>query len=187
MWRIPRLPTRCIKYSSALEREVSFLGGEVLCTPAAIERVRIRARIKDGERSPHAYNDRQGITHLPYEEALVIAKNFCAAEPSAVLPGVEATERQWARKARTPGRDTSVSLLNEFQAAAALIRQWTGHDPEIAQREEEIRMLERLALVTTKVSQVTRSSLRITFASIFRSSRCLIPFTYASTCLETRS
>ena len=131
-------------FESLGERDLSFLGGDVLCTPEAIERVRIRAKIKGGEHSPYAYIDRQGITHLPYEEALVIAKNFCAAEPSAVLPGVEATEREWARKARTPGRDTSVSLLNEFQAAAALIRQWTGHDPAIAQREQEIRMLERL-------------------------------------------
>ncbi len=59
-------------------------------------------------------------------------------------PGVEATEREWTRETRTPGKEHKVSLLNEFQASAALIRQWTGHDPAIAQREQEIQMLERL-------------------------------------------
>jgi len=131
-------------FESLGEKDVSFYKGVVLCTPEAIERVHIRAKMKVGEHSPYAYTDRQGIIHLPFEEALAIAKNFCAAEPGAVLAGVEATESEWTREARTPGKEHKVSLLNEFQASAALIRQWSGHDPAIAQREQEIQMLERL-------------------------------------------
>ena len=37
-----------------------------------------------------------------------------------------------------------VPLLNEYRAAWALIRQWTGHDPAIAAREATIQKLERL-------------------------------------------
>ncbi len=99
--------------------------------------------MKKGQ-SPYAYTDRQGTIHLPFEEALELAKSFCAVEPAAVLAGVEATERKWAREARTPGDEYMVPLLNEYRASWALIRQWTGHDPAIAQREEEIQVLERL-------------------------------------------
>lgn len=41
-------------------------------------------------------------------------------------------------------RNTSSLYLYEYRAAWALIRQWTGHDPAIAQREVEIARLERL-------------------------------------------
>jgi hypothetical protein len=40
--------------------------------------------------------------------------------------------------------ERAASLLNEFQGSAALLRQWTGRDPAIAQREQEIQILERL-------------------------------------------
>jgi hypothetical protein len=35
-------------------------------------------------------------------------------------------------------------LLNEYRAAWAIIRQWTGNDPAIAACEEHIQKLERL-------------------------------------------
>jgi len=75
---------------------------------------------------------------------LEIAQKFCAAEPAAVLAGVEATERKWSREARTPGDEYIVPLLNEYRASWALIRQWTGHDPAIAEQESGILRLERL-------------------------------------------
>src|SRR5690348_5699607 len=56
-------------FESLGEKDVSFYKGAVLCTPEAIERVRIRAKMTVGEQSPYAYADRQGIVHLPYEEA----------------------------------------------------------------------------------------------------------------------
>ncbi len=37
-----------------------------------------------------------------------------------------------------------VSLLNDYRASWALIRQWTGHDVAIAMREAGIQKLERL-------------------------------------------
>ena len=58
---------------------------------------------------------------------------------------VEAAERQASQDASQRGNDHFfVGLLNEYRASAALIRQWTGHDPAIAQREARIEMLERL-------------------------------------------
>lgn len=131
-------------FESLGEKDVTFYKGDVLCTPEAIERVRIRAKMEFDEPSPYAYTDRRGTIHLPFEEGLAIAKRFCAVEPGAVLASVEATERTFAREIRTPGTEHTVSLLNKFQASAAMIRQWTGHDPAIAQREEHIQMLERL-------------------------------------------
>jgi hypothetical protein len=131
-------------FESLGEKDVSFYKGDVLCTPEAIERVRIRTKMEFDEPSPYAYTDRRGIIHLPFEEALAIAKKFCAVEPDAVLASIEATERNFAREIRTPGTEHTVSLLNNFQASAAVIRQWTGHDPAIAQRERQIQMLERL-------------------------------------------
>jgi len=48
------------------------------------------------------------------------------------------------QKAHTAGEEYIIPLLNEYQAAWALILQWTGHDPAVAAREEHIRKLERL-------------------------------------------
>jgi hypothetical protein len=42
------------------------------------------------------------------------------------------------------GEDHLSSLLNEYRASFALIRQWAGHDGAVAQREAEIQRLERL-------------------------------------------
>ena len=73
-----------------------------------------------------------------------LARKFCAAEPATILAGVEATERKWAQEARQPGEEYVVGLLNEYRAAWALIRQCAGHDAAVAEREEQIKKLERL-------------------------------------------
>lgn len=91
-----------------------------------------------------AYVDRQGSVHLPFDEALELARKFCAAEPATVLVKVEATERKWSQGAARPGEEYMADLLNDFRAAWALIRQWAGHDAAVAQREEQIQRLERL-------------------------------------------
>lgn len=96
-----------------------------------------------GKESFVAYVDRQGMLHLPFDEAFEIGRKFCAAEPSTVLVDVEAIERDRTHKA-THGEQYIVELLNEFRASWALIRQWAGHDAAVAQREAEIERLERL-------------------------------------------
>jgi len=126
------------------EKEVSFYKGDLRGTPAGIDRIRTRAGLKTGQSFPYSYADRQGVLHLPFDETLEIARKFCAAEPSTVLAGIEATERQWAQEIRVPGNEHQASLLSEYRAAWALIRQWTGFDPAIAEREKTIEMLERL-------------------------------------------
>lgn len=88
--------------------------------------------------------DRQGLLFLPFDEAIEIAKRFSVVEPHAVLVKIEAGEREWMAKARRPGEAYIIPLLNEYQAAWAIIRQWTGADPAVAAREEHIEKLERL-------------------------------------------
>jgi len=123
--------------------DVSFYRGILTAKPDAIARLRQRAGITTDQESPAAYVDRQGILHLPFDVALDLARKFSAAEPSTVLVGVEATEREWDRKVHH-GEDYIVRLLNEYRASWALLRQWAGHDAAIAQREAEIQRLERL-------------------------------------------
>jgi len=84
------------------------------------------------------------MLNVPFDEAVELAQKFCAAEPAAVLVRIETTESEWSRTATRPDGDYIIGLLNECRAAWALIRQWTGHDPAIAQREARIERLERL-------------------------------------------
>jgi len=73
-----------------------------------------------------------------------LAKRFCAAEPATVLVSIEATEREWATQASRPGDEYMIPLLNQYRASWAILRQWTGHDPAIAEREAYIERLQRL-------------------------------------------
>src|SRR5581483_2795375 len=124
--------------------EVSYDRGSVTGRPEAIDRVKVRAGMPTDKPSPVGYVDRKGLVHLPFDEAVDLARKFCAAEPSVVLADIEATEREWAREAAQPGEKHMVSLLNEYRASWALLRQWAGQDAAIAQREAEIQRLERL-------------------------------------------
>jgi hypothetical protein len=124
--------------------EVSYYRGCLTGSSEAMTRVKTRAGLQPDKHHHLAYLDRRGTLHLPFDEALEIAKRFCAAEPAAVLADVEATERKWARDATTPGEEHFIELLNKYQASWALIRQWAGHDAAVAQREAEIQKLERL-------------------------------------------
>jgi len=110
--------------------------GWVVVSPHGIGRTvgETRARTPVEKVSPYAYTDRGGITHLPFNEAVEIAQAFCAAEPAVVLASIEATEQEWAREAAQPGEKHMVSLLNEFRASWALLRQWAGQDAAITQR-----------------------------------------------------
>ena len=124
--------------------EVSYYKGSVTGRPEAIERVKLRAGMPTDKTSPLAYVDRKGLVHVPFDEAVDLARKFCAAEPSVVLADIEATEQEWARDAAQPGEKHMVSLLNEYRASWALLRQWAGQDAAIAQRQAEIQRLERL-------------------------------------------
>ncbi|MEO8682045.1 MAG: hypothetical protein ABI665_23565 [Vicinamibacterales bacterium] len=121
----------------------SFWRATLRAAPDVLERLFARSGIAANTYWPAAYTDRAGETNLPFGAAVVIAKAFCAAEPATVLLSIESTERKWTHDVGR-GEDTLVPLLNEYRAAWAIIRQWTGHDPAIAQRELEIQKLERL-------------------------------------------
>jgi hypothetical protein len=112
--------------------------------PDALRRVRESARLKSDHPLGTTYVDRGGRVHVPFDEALDLGRAFCAVEPSPVLTSIESTEREWSQEASRPGGEHLVSLLNKYRASWAIIRQWTGLDPAIAAREEQIRRLERL-------------------------------------------
>jgi hypothetical protein len=137
--------------TNAVEQVFESVGEEVSCyrgvltgSPDAVARIKERAKDENGRDPLYAYRDRFGKTHWPFQAAFELARKFCAAEPSTVLVGLESTEREWSTQASRPGEDYLVPLLNEYRASWALIRQWTGHDPAIAEREAYIERLERL-------------------------------------------
>ena len=128
----------------SLGDEIQYNNGVLSGSVEAIARVKNRARVEASKQSPYAYVDRAGRMQLPLGDAVALARALCAVEPTIFLMNAEATERKWSREARTPGEEYMVGLLNEFGAAWALIRQWAGHEPAVAQREAEIQRLERL-------------------------------------------
>ena len=81
-------------FESVGEQGLRFNRGILSGSPDAIERVKERARFDRAKNSPCSYVNRHGTMHVPSTEALEIAKAFCAAEPSAVLVGVESTDRK---------------------------------------------------------------------------------------------
>lgn len=121
-----------------------FYGDVLEGDPDALGRVKERARLDPAKHSVVTYTDRHGRIHVPFDEALELGRAFCAVEPSTVLTGVESTEREWSQEVTQPGKDYLVKLLNEYRASWAIVRQWTGHDPAIAAREEQIKRLEHL-------------------------------------------
>jgi hypothetical protein len=126
------------------DKEIHFYRGVLSGVPAAIARAKERFRLDPVTSHPLAYVDRYGTARLPFAEVLELARAFCAVEPNTVLLDVEATESKWSQEASQPGKDHMVGLLNEYRAAWAIVRQWTGHDPAIAAREGRIQRLERL-------------------------------------------
>jgi hypothetical protein len=128
----------------SLGDDIEYDRGVLWATPETLERVKQRADVPSMPTSPFAYTSRFGKVHCPFDYALELARKFCASEPSTVLVGVESTEREWARQATRPGEEYIVPLLNDYRASWALLRQWSGHDAAVAQREAEIQRPERL-------------------------------------------
>jgi hypothetical protein len=85
--------------------DVEFDKGVLWGTAEGLERVTQRAGMPSMPNSPFAYTSRTRTMHFPFDYALELARKFCASEPSTVLVGVETTEREWARKAATPGEE----------------------------------------------------------------------------------
>jgi hypothetical protein len=133
-------------FDSAGESELHFYRGEISGSPEALDRLRDRAGFDRNKISPITYIDRHGTFHSPYSEAIELAKAFCISEPNTVLLNIESTERKWIQEASQPGEEHILPLLNEYRAAWAIIRQWTGFDAAFAQKEAQIQRLERLVL-----------------------------------------
>ncbi len=121
-----------------------FIATSCSAPTEALGRLKARANDQSETEPLGGYTDRTGRVHWPFIPALELARKFCAAEPATVLKGIETTERQWSMESSRPGKEYLISLLNEYRASWAIIRQWTGLDPAIAEREAQIQRLERL-------------------------------------------
>jgi hypothetical protein len=124
--------------------ELYYWKGSLSGNKEALERVLVRAKLKTNESIPYSYIDRQGTIHISFFGALKIAKAFCMAEPQPVLAYIESWERKWSQDALRLGEEYMVGLLNNHRAAWAIVRQWTGPDAVVVQRDEYIKQLERL-------------------------------------------
>lgn len=131
-------------FESVGEQGLTYYRNKLSGPPEALERVKERAKFDPAKKSFYTYTDRHGTIHVPVAEALEIAKSFCETEPATILTKVESIEREWSFEATQLGKKYIVELLNEYRASCAIIRQWTGHDPAIAQREAIIQRLGRL-------------------------------------------
>jgi hypothetical protein len=131
-------------FESIGEKDLSYYRGVFSGRPDALERVKDRAGLDRNKDSVYTYIDRFGSVHISYAQALEIAKAFCSREPSPVLMKIESTEREWVQEGSYPGNEYIIPLLNEYRASWAILRQWTGYDAAIAQKEDQIQRLERL-------------------------------------------
>jgi hypothetical protein len=82
--------------------DLSYYRGRLTSKPEPLARVKTRAGMPVDKSSPYAYTDRAGTIHIPFAEAVEIARRFCAAEPAVILASIEATEQEWAREAALP-------------------------------------------------------------------------------------
>src|SRR5262249_48310216 len=65
--------------------KVSYYHGSLSGPPDAFERLLTRCNLPVDKHSPYSYIARDGDLILPYDEAVSIARRFCAAEPATVL------------------------------------------------------------------------------------------------------
>jgi len=128
---------------AAGDHQVHCYRGVLHSTGDSLDRLVARAGIAVPEH-PAAYTDRFGAAYHPWSTAVEVSQRFAAREPRTVLDAMDSLEREWSLEAREPGGRHLVSLLNEYRAAHAIVRQWAGHDQAVALREERIEELERL-------------------------------------------
>jgi hypothetical protein len=58
--------------------DVSYYRGVLTSKPEPLARVKTRAGMPVDKSSPYAYTDRAGTIHIPFDEAVEIARRFCA-------------------------------------------------------------------------------------------------------------
>jgi len=85
------------------------LEGVLICHPDALARVKERARLDPTKRSPVAYVDRHGQVHAPFDEALELARAFCAVEPVTALTPIQAAEASDSSRERGDGLPPSLA------------------------------------------------------------------------------
>ena len=127
-----------------IEDYISYDRGMIRTNFDALNRVRARCGLPEYELQPPAFQCRDGSLRLPHDQAQELGRKFCMSEPAPVLIAIEATERTWAMEAGRPGNEYQISLLNEYRASWAIIRQWCGMDAAVAARQKRIEILEGL-------------------------------------------
>ena len=120
------VPSAVLQVFESVGDDLSFYRGVLTGQPEALAPC-------EGARPPRREQalfgcvvDRHGRIHVPFDEAMGLARAFSAVEPSTVLAGVESTEQDWSQEAVQPGKDYLVGLLNKYRASWATIRQVDG-------------------------------------------------------------
>lgn len=107
------------------------------------ERVAARAGL-EWEDGVNSYTDRYGECHHSWSKALELAKAFTVAEPHTVLLHIDIGERSLEIEASEPGNSYLLSLLEEYRAGWAIVRQWASFDADKQRLHEEITRLRDL-------------------------------------------
>ncbi|WP_353073653.1 hypothetical protein [Tunturiibacter gelidiferens] len=123
---------------------ISYDRGILRTTRDWLNRLRTRCQLPEYTLKWPAFAGRDGVLHLPHDQAAELARSFCMVEPAPVLIAIEATERNWSMDVARPGHEYLIPLLNQYRASWAIIRQWCGSDAAVAERDKRIEILERL-------------------------------------------
>jgi hypothetical protein len=125
------------------ERVGCYRSGVLSGDAGALERISARAHLII-EVQPPAYVDREGVTHLPFDQALTIAKAFAKSEPDVVLAYIASEEAEIDRMDRSSNEPTLVRMHLRYVASWSLVRQWAGFDAARAERDNEVERLRRV-------------------------------------------
>jgi hypothetical protein len=122
------------------------------------KRLMARARLKGDpvDLAPEAFVDRQGELQLPYPAVERLARAFAAAEPDTILMWVDDCETRYRLEGNEPGSRYMHDALRERIPVFAIMRQWAGHDQEIASLRAEVdrlRSLVNLAIAELKAAK----------------------------------
>lgn len=110
---------------------------------SVLERISARAHLNIEIRPP-GHVDRDGKVHLPFEQALVIAKAFAKSESDIVLASIASEEARVEEFDRYSTEPTLVLMHLRYMASWSLVRQWAGFDAAREERDNEVERLRRV-------------------------------------------
>lgn len=109
------------------------------------DRLWLRAGLTEPPLSnPLAYKMGAGVLRLPWDTALTFCEAFCAKEPAIVLSLVEGRRRDFLARGHEPGEQYYHSLMREYAASDAVVKDWCGGEAARQDLRDENDRLRRL-------------------------------------------